>query len=143
MTQQTVKALSQLITDGERNARILVVDDDVSNLNVLVRTLHRAGFKIVHGVYRAAEVLPTVTEFQPDVVLLDLHLPGTDGIELLMDLKAIQGRRNYLPVLVLTGDGSRSARDAALAAGARDFLAKPYEPAEVILRVRNLIETRL
>jgi putative two-component system response regulator len=143
MTQQTVKALSQLITDGERMARILVVDDDLSNLNVLVRTLQRAGFRIVHGVCRAAEVMPTVVEFQPDVVLLDLHLPGTDGIELLMDLKAVQGRRNYLPVLALTGDSSRATRDAALAAGARDFLTKPYEPAEVILRVRNLIETRL
>lgn len=143
MTQQTVKALSQLITDGERMARILVVDDDLSNLNVLVRTLQRAGFRNVHGVCRAAEVMPTVVEFQPDVVLLDLHLPGTDGIELLMDLKAVQGRRNYLPVLALTGDSSRAMRDAALAAGARDFLTKPYEPAEVILRVRNLIETRL
>ena len=139
----TQESLSQLITDAERNARILVVDDDLSNLHVLTRTLQRAGFTNVHGVWESDMILPTVTDFQPDVVLLDLHMPGVDGLEVLMDLKAVQGRRNYLPVLVLTGDGSREVRDAALAAGARDFLTKPYEPGEVILRVRNLIETRL
>jgi putative two-component system response regulator len=143
MTQQTVKALSQLITDAERMARILVVDDDLTNLNVLIRTLQRAGFMNVHGVWEAEDVLLTVAAFQPDVVLLDLHMPGANGLELLMDLKAVQGRRNYLPVLVLTGDGSRAMRDAALAAGARDFITKPFESAEVILRVRNLIDTRL
>ena len=139
----THQALSQLITDAERGARIIVVDDDLSNLNVLIRTLQRAGFNNVHGVWETENIVESVIEFQPDVVLLDLHMPGVDGLEVLMDLKAVQGRRNYLPVLVLTGDGSREVRDAALAAGARDFLTKPYEPGEVILRVRNLIETRL
>lgn len=139
----TQESLSQLITHAERNARILVVDDDLSNLHVLTRTLQRAGFVNVHGVWESEMIVPTVRDFQPDVVLLDLHMPGVDGLEVLMDLKAVQGRRNYLPVLVLTGDGSREVRDAALAAGARDFLTKPYEPGEVILRVRNLIETRL
>lgn len=143
MTQQTAKALSELITDAERKARILVVDDDLSNLHILIRTLQRAGFSNVHGVWEGHSTLEAVSEFQPDVVLLDLHMPGVDGIEILMDLKAHQGRRNYLPVLALTGDGSREMRDAALAAGARDFLTKPYEPGEVILRVRNLIDTRL
>ena len=139
----THQSLSQLITDAERGARIVVVDDDLSNVNVLIRTLQRAGFNNVHGVWETENVMESILAFQPDVVLLDLHMPGVDGLEILMDLKAVQGRRNYLPVLVLTGDGSREVRDAALAAGARDFLTKPYEPGEVILRVRNLIETRL
>ena len=143
MTNQTVMELSELITDEERLARILVVDDDVVNLTLLMRTLQRAGFNNLHGVWQGEEILAAARDFQPDVVLLDLHMPGIDGIDVLHDLKTMQGRRNILPVLVLTGDSSRSARDAALAAGAKDYLTKPYEPIEVILRVRNLIETRL
>lgn len=140
---RTAKAVSELITDAERSARILVVDDELANLHVLMRTLQRAGFMKLHGIHDARTVLKTIVDFQPDVILLDLHMPGVDGIELLQDIKALQGRRNYLPVLVLTGDACSEARDAALAAGARDFLTKPYDPGEVILRVRNLIETRL
>jgi putative two-component system response regulator len=139
----TAKGLSQLITEAERYARILVVDDDLANLNVLMRTLQRAGFSNLHGVCNARNILRTLIDFRPDVILLDLHMPGTDGIEMLLDIKALHGRRDYLPVLVLTGDGSSEVRDAALAAGARDFLTKPYDPGEVLLRVRNLIETRL
>jgi putative two-component system response regulator len=137
------KALSELTTDAERSARILVADDDLGNLNVLIRTLERAGFVNLHGVSDASLILCSIVDFQPDVVLLDLHMPGMDGIEMLLRIKALHGRRNHLPVLVLTGDGSREVRDGALAAGARDFLTKPYDAGEVILRVRNLIETRL
>ena len=140
---RTAKALSQLITDAERSARILVVDDDLASLNVLMRTLQRVGFSNLHGVCEGTSVLRSVLDFQPDVVLLDLHIPGVDGIEMICDIAALQGRRNYLPVLVLTGDASREVRDAALSAGARDFLTKPYDAGEVLLRVRNLIETRL
>jgi putative two-component system response regulator len=143
MIATAVKGLSNLITDAERSARILVADDDLGNLNVLMRMLQRTGFGNLHGVCDAGAILPAVIEFQPDVVLLDLHMPGMDGIEMLLDIKALHGRRSYLPVLVLTGDGSKEVRDGALAAGARDFLTKPYDAAEVILRVRNLVETRL
>lgn len=139
----SAKGATQLITDAERSARILVIDDDLANLNVLMRTLQRAGFRNLHGVIESKRILTALVDFQPDVVLLDLHMPGTDGIEVLLDIKAVLGRRTYLPVLVLTGDGSSEVRDAALAAGARDFLTKPYDAGEVILRVRNLIETRL
>ena len=140
---RTAQALTKLITDAERSARILVVDDDLLSLNVLMRTLQRAGFFNLHGVCDGGGILRAVLDFQPDVVLLDLHIPGLDGISVLSDIAALQGRRNYLPVLVLTGDGSDEVRDAALAAGARDFLTKPYDSGEVLLRVRNLIDTRL
>jgi putative two-component system response regulator len=140
---RTAKALTHLITDAERSARILVVDDDLPSLNVLMRTLQRAGFYNLHGVCDGGGILRAVIDFQPDVVLLDLHMPGLDGLAVLSDIAALQGQRNYLPVLVLTGDGSDEVRDAALAAGARDFLTKPYDSGEVLLRVRNLIDTRL
>jgi putative two-component system response regulator len=135
--------LSHLTTEAERYARVLVVDDDVANLRLVTRILMRAGFSNVHGVAEAEEILPTVREFEPDVVLLDLHIPGADGLDLITSIGEVAGRRSYLPVLVLTGDCSVQARDAALAAGAKDFLTKPYEATEIVLRVRNLIETRM
>lgn len=139
----TAKALSQLITDAERAARILVVDDNLASLNLLMQVLQRFGFCNLHGVCDGRAVLHAVLDFRPDIVLQDLHMPGVDGLALISEIVSLQGRRSYLPILVLTADSSREARDAALAAGARDFLTKPYDSGEVFLRVRNLIETRL
>jgi putative two-component system response regulator len=139
----TAKALSQMTTDAERAARILVVDDNLASLNLLMQVLQRFGFSNLHGVCDGRAVLHAVLDFRPDIVLQDLHMPGVDGLALISEIMSLQGRRSYLPILVLTADSSREARDAALAAGARDFLTKPYDSGEVFLRVRNLIETRL
>ncbi|MGQ0562619.1 MAG: HD-GYP domain-containing protein [Gemmatimonadota bacterium] len=138
-----INQMKQLIGERERNARILVVDDDVAVLHTLTQILRRAGFANLHGLAEAGRVIATVRGLEPDVVLLDLHMPGANGIDVISEINAHAGPCGYLPVLVLTGDASVSARDAALAAGARDFLTKPYETTEVVLRVRNLVETRL
>src|SRR5688500_3692932 len=130
------------LTEKEKDARVLVVDDDIENLNVLTRILRRAGLRNVHGLAHAGLVMDTLELMQPHLVVLDLHMPGVDGIELIASIKASQGGE-YLPVLVLTGDATMRSRDAALAAGAKDFLTKPYESSELVLRIRNLIETRL
>ncbi len=140
---RSVRAVAQLITDAERCARILVVDDEFSNLHVLTQILRRAGFVNITGLAEPADVLPAVRELRPDIVLLDLHLPGVDGLLLLADIAVVAGADTFLPVLVLTGDAAPQTRAAALSAGAKDFLTKPYETTEVLLRVRNLIETRL
>jgi putative two-component system response regulator len=108
-----------------------------------MQVLQRFGFSNLHGVCDGRAVLHAVLDFRPDIVLQDLHMPGVDGLALISEIMSLQGRRSYLPILVLTADSSREARDAALAAGARDFLTKPYDSGEVFLRVRNLIETRL
>lgn len=130
------------MTEAEQKAHVLVVDDDAENLHVLMRILRRAGFRNVHGVIDPSALALTLETFQPDLVVLDLHMPGVDGVELILDIKATRGGE-YLPVVVLTGDATLESRDAALAAGAKDFLTKPYEASEVVLRIRNLIETRL
>lgn len=141
--QHSLRKIADLITTDERSAGILVVDDDDSNLQVLMRILRRAGFTNVTGVTDSRAIVATVQATNPDLVLLDLHMPGADGIELIGGIAQCAGAGNYLPVLVVTGDASVSTRDAALAAGARDFVTKPYQTTEVLLRVRNLIETRL
>jgi putative two-component system response regulator len=139
----STSAIAQLTPESERHARILIVEDDAANLSLLTRILKRARFTNVQGVLEAEQILPAVNEYEPDVVLLDLHIPGADGLELITTIAEAAGPRNYMPVLVLTGDNSHEARDLALAAGAKDFLTKPYDSTEIVLRVRNLIETRL
>jgi len=124
------------------DARILVVDDDQSNVRALTRLLRAAGYTSILATTNPEEVRSLYRDQEPDLVLLDLHMPGLDGIGVLEQLRADAAPHTYLPVLVLTGDSSQDARRRALAAGAKDFVTKPFEVDEVILRIRNLLETR-
>jgi EAL domain-containing protein (putative c-di-GMP-specific phosphodiesterase class I) len=81
-------------------------------------------------------------QFQPDLVLIDLHMPVVDGFEVLASLRERLGDVDYVPLIVLTADSTAASRDRALAAGADDFLIKPFDRTEVILRVGNLLRTR-
>jgi putative two-component system response regulator len=81
-------------------------------------------------------------EFEPDIVLLDLHMPDVDGQEVLRRLRGARESLGFLPVVVLTSDTSRLARNSALLLGADDFLTKPLDRTEVVLRVRNLLRMR-
>jgi putative two-component system response regulator len=88
----------------------------------------------------SSEVDTAVAEFRPDIVLLDLHMPNPDGFEIMRRLR--QASPEFLPIIVLTADESKTARDRALIGGADDFLIKPLDRQEVVLRVRNLLRTR-
>jgi putative two-component system response regulator len=76
------------------------------------------------------------------MVLLDLHMPDPDGFEILRRLQSARTALGFLPVIVLTGDTGKSTRNEALVLGADDFLTKPLDRHEVVLRVRNLLRTR-
>jgi putative two-component system response regulator len=80
--------------------------------------------------------------FQPDLVMLDLHMPEPDGLEVLRRLRSARLSLGFLPVVMLTGDTGHVARNSALILGADEFLIKPLDREEVILRVRNLLRTR-
>lgn len=123
-------------------AQILIVDDEAKNLDVLTRILRRAGFTNTFATTDPVEGLTLYTELDPDLLLLDLHMPVLDGVAVLERLKQGISRHSYLSVLVLTGDTSQQARRRALAMGAKDFLTKPFEVDEVLLRIHNLLETR-
>lgn len=133
----------ELFGARERHSKILVIDDDASNRNLLLTIMRRSGFTRVMGVATGLEGITAFSEFEPDLTLLDLHLPDMDGREVLAEMKLRTPPEAYIPILVLTGDISVEARDDALSAGARDFLVKPYEAAEVLLRINNLLETRV
>lgn len=123
-------------------ARILIVDDQPPNVRLLERLLGSHGFRELTGTTDSREVEPLFERIQPDLILLDLHMPYLDGFAVMGALAPHLARERYLPVLVLTADALPESRQRALRLGARDFLAKPFDTVEVLLRVRNLLETR-
>lgn len=127
---------------GLQHARILIVEDDPSVVLVLEWILKQEGYAQVISTSDAREVSSLFEEVEPDLVLLDLHLPHRSGLSVLEELTARVPEHSYLPVLVLTGDISTEARERALSNGAKDFLRKPFDHVEVLLRIENLLETR-
>ncbi|MES0873639.1 response regulator [Sinimarinibacterium thermocellulolyticum] len=124
-------------------SRILIVDDQPANLRLLEDLLGREGFTNVVSTTEPEQVLDLFTAFDPDLVLLDLMMPGLSGYAVLEQLERQRPADDYRPVLVLTADATSQARQRALSLGAKDFLTKPFDPIEAMLRVWNLLETRL
>jgi putative two-component system response regulator len=87
-------------------------------------------------------VLSIFNEFQPDILLLDLNMPGLTGFEVMEQLRGVVGEDTYFPILVLTGNTTPLMKQQALVFGAKDFLTKPFDLTEVLLRIMNLLETR-
>lgn len=130
------------VGDVLAGATVVVIDDDEINVVLLEGVLRQAGVGTVRRVTDPACAVQTCLELHPDLVVLDLHMPGVDGLAVLEALRLELPRDAFVPVVVVTGDGRSKARDEALAAGAKDFVTKPFDPTEVVLRARNLIETR-
>ena len=124
------------------DSRIYVADDEPANLDLLEAVLGRAGYTSVWTFPDGEALLEAVADREPDLILLDLRMPIVDGLSVLHRLPAAAQGDGYLPVLVLTADATRTSRDQALSSGAHDYLTKPFDPAEVLLRVGNLLETR-
>jgi putative two-component system response regulator len=121
--------------------RVLIVDDDPVSTALLVAMLDDWGCGTVVVTHDSSRAVRLCRETQPDLVVLDLHMPAPSGVELLGLLPA-ETAGVPLPVLVLTADDTRAARRTALAAGAQDFVTKPFDRDEVQIRVRNLLQTR-
>lgn len=121
--------------------KILVVDDEPVNVALLEELLSEAGYVRVQSLTDSRLVLETCDAFEPDLILLDLMMPHVDGFAVLAALRAADGEM-FLPIVVLTADVSEQSKRRALRAGATDFLLKPFDHLEVLLRIRNLLETR-
>jgi len=124
-----------------RHARILIVDDEQGNVDILRRILSRAGFSRVETTTDPREVPRLYVQQRPDLILLDLHMPHMDGIEVMDRLNEI-AEASYLPILILSADLTPDARREALSRGAKDFVGKPFMQDELLLRIRTLLETR-
>ena len=129
--------------EGLRDAKILVVDDQEANVGLLSRILERAGYRNLRGIADSRCVLREYLEYQPDLILLDLLMPNLDGFGVMQQLAPAIPRGAYFPILVLTADITVEAKRKALSMGARDFITKPFEITEVLLRIGNLLETRV
>jgi putative two-component system response regulator len=121
---------------------ILIVDDEEPNVRLLERILRGAGYTNVKTTTDPRQVFGLYTDYQPDLMLLDLHMPYMDGFEVMGQLQGEVPTGAYSPILVLTADVTVEAKQRALSMGAKDFLTKPLEMTETLLRVKNLLETR-
>jgi CheY-like chemotaxis protein len=130
-------------TDEILSRRILAIDDESTNLLLLSSLLEREGYRNVRCIDDPTTALAAFAEYAPDLILLDLMMPDVDGFQLLEAFKRYDRADAFLPVLVLTADTTLQARRRALALGANDFVAKPFDLVEVGLRISNLLETRI
>ncbi len=127
---------------GSGEAHIVVVDDEPANARLVARMLAPADYDRIDTFTRPGAALDALNGHRPDLLVLDLQMPDMDGLELMQRVRESTDGPLPVPVLILTSDGSREAKEKALRAGAQDFLVKPLSPLEVRLRVKNLLETR-
>ena len=125
-----------------QDAKILVVDDAEANLRLLEELLAKEGFNQVVSTADPLSVIDLFTAFEPDLIMLDLMMPELDGYSILELLAERIPPDTYLPIIVLSADATIQAKRRALSLGAKDFLTKPFDTIEVMLRVWNLLETR-
>nr|WP_320048840.1 HD domain-containing phosphohydrolase [uncultured Desulfuromonas sp.] len=123
-------------------AKILIVDDNIANIALLEAILEEEDYQHVVTTTDPRQVLDLYRQHQFDLVLLDIRMPWLSGFDVLELLKNEVGE-DYVPVIVLTAQTDMETRQQALKGGAKDFLTKPFQSWEVLLRIRNCLETRL
>lgn len=130
------------ITDHElRTARIMIVDDEVANIMLLEHILENEGFHEVESISDPRQVLPRFLVQAPDLILLDMRMPHLTGFEVMDQLRPHIGENEFLPIVMLTADVTSKTKTCALEKGVADFLTKPIDYREVLLRMRNLLRT--
>ncbi|MDD2536460.1 MAG: response regulator, partial [Macromonas bipunctata] len=122
-----------------QQSRIFVVDDEPANLRLMEKMLSKEGYLQTVLIADPREVLPLYRQQAPDLILLDINMPHLDGYEVLELLNGLNDP-TPAPVIMLTAQNGREHLLQALAGGARDFVTKPFDRAELVMRVRNLLE---
>jgi signal transduction histidine kinase len=123
-------------------ARILIVDDQEAGVRLLADLLELRGYTNVSSTTDPRRARALFAELEPDLVVLDLVMPGLDGFGVLDELRPIMPPETYLPVIMLTGEADSDTKRRALAAGVAEFLGKPLDMTEALLRIENLLRTR-
>lgn len=125
------------------NAKILVVDDQALNVRLIERTLQQEGYTNIITTTDPRQVLRLYLSTKPDLIMLDLRMPYLDGYAVTEELRHWIPEDEFLPILVLTADMTADARRRALALGASDFLTKPFDSIEILLRISHLLKQRM
>jgi DNA-binding response OmpR family regulator len=121
--------------------RILIVDDNRDHVLLLKGFLVPVTEETL-GITDSRAAEKAFIEFKPDLVFLDLHMTDPDGFEVMRQLQSHRKGDVFVPIIVLTADVTKATRNKALELGANDFLTKPVDPIEAVLRARNLLRTR-
>ncbi len=124
------------------NATIMMVDDEPINIDMVKMFLEEEGYKHFITTYDSTQALGLITNKQPDVVLLDLMMPDVDGFEILKSIRADK-QLKHTPVIILTSSTDADTKLKALRLGANDFLGKPVDPSELVLRIRNTLAAKV
>jgi len=132
-----------MITDELiHGAKILIVDDDEISIRLLEEIFDKAGYKNIYTTSDSTQAVEMFISIQPDLLVLDLWMPSVTGFEVMEQLRQMYVD-TFLPIIVLSHDADHQARFKALESGAKDFLNKPYDRVEVLIRFRNLIEAQM
>lgn len=123
-----------MVAVQEETLQVLVVEDDEDTAEVVCTLLQDAGYETI-SVETGEDALSGITHFEPDLVLLDIHLPDMNGLEVLRTVRA----HSFLPMIILSGYGNDRDRVEALEVGADDYMSKPFSPEELVARVRALL----
>ena len=130
------------MSDMLQTARLLIVDDNVANICLLSNVLNRLGFRFIESTTDSRETFGLLERFKPDLIMLDLNMPHLDGFAVMQQLSRIIPRETFLPILVISNEASGETTRRALASGAADIQAKPFNTSELFMRVRNLLQMR-
>ena len=120
------------------DSKILIVDDEESNVRLLEYLLQREGYRSVRSTTHPQEVVQVHEEYCPDLVLLDLVMPGIDGVEIMKRLYEVK-RKTYPSIIVISANDNDEAKVRSLALGVLDFLAKPFNRVEVVERIKKVL----
>jgi signal transduction histidine kinase len=125
-----------------RNSRILIMDDVVANVTLLANVLNRMGYKQIKSVTGAPELIAETLEWQPDLIVLELPRMDVDRLSAVEQLRSKYRSQDWIPVLVLSPDADHDLRRKAFAAGVSEFLKKPFDFSELVVRIRNSLLMR-
>ena len=125
-----------------KNSNILIVDDQVANIELLAGFLEMEGYTNIKTETDPRKVVHHFKHFAPDLILLDLAMPYLSGFDVLEKLQPLFSDHSFVPILVLTADITKTAKQRALSEGASDFLTKPFDLVETGLRIKNLLFTK-
>ena len=131
-----------MLNNALHAARILIIDDQPANTLLLEGILEEDDHQAFRSINDSRKALPVFLEYRPDLILLDLQMPHLDGFAVMKQLRPLIPPDTFFPILVLTADINPETKLQALAEGATDFLTKPFDATEAVLRIRNLLQTR-
>ncbi len=128
------------VDEGDGKSRILIVDDDARNLRLMAEILSHQGYSFETAA-NGLEAISKIKEFSPDLIFMDIMMPVMDGYECCRRIKADE-TTCHIPIVMVTALGDRESKIKGLALGAQDFLSKPIDSTELVLRAENLLKIK-